>query len=101
MKKTALALALVVVGLIGYGGLKAIDLGTDFVAHRIAKSLYHSEIHNRRADSHVVLPCISGATDSDVVRTGRLAARYIQQGLTVEVCGNQITWEMALEMADY
>lgn len=101
MRKVALALALVVVGVIGYGGLKGIDLGTDYIAQRIAKSMYQDEIFNRRSYQTVVLPCIKGATDTDVVRTGQLAARYIQQGISVEVCGREISWEMALEMANF
>lgn len=101
MRKTAMALVLVVVALIGYGGLKGIDLGTDYLSQRIAKSMYRDEIFNRRSYQSVVLPCIKGATDSDVVRTGQLAVRYMQQGMMVEVCGREISWEMALEMANF
>lgn len=91
MIKAKLVLVLLVAVVLGYAGLKLIDLGTDHIAKVYNRSEYHM----------VVLPCYQSPTDSQVVKTGKLALSYLNRGMDVSLCGEFVSREDAEEMANY
>jgi hypothetical protein len=85
MKKVATVLVISMAVVLTYAGVKLVDVGADFLSSKRT----------------VVLACTTGATDTVVVETGRMAQELIALGYSVKLCGNDVTRQQAEEMANW